>query len=324
MQHRAYPPIGEMVDVGGYRLHWHQQGHGAPVVVMDAGLGSSSILYTCIQPMVATFATAWAYDRAGYGWSDHAPRFIPRTSRQLVQELRLLLHKTNTPPPYVLVGNSFGAINVLLYAGLYPEEVAGVVLIDPIHPNMYEQIPYLPSTRSVARLGKMLRSLARWGVMYWVAPLIWNSLIPEIRNLPKEAQRAYKSFIIRSKGYATFWREAIVGDESLGQLRQVGYNLGDKPFIVLFGGKLWSDEESHWLIRPPMKAAARDLGAELVKASTRGELRVVKGAYHTMQVDHPEIVVGAIREVVEGVRGESVLPIGPSISIIEDPSLADD
>lgn len=323
MQHPSYPPPGDLIDIGGYRLHWHVQGQGSPTVVMDAGLGSSSVLYMRIQPMIAEFTTAWAYDRAGYGWSDPAPRYIPRTSRQLVQELKLLLTKTRTTPPYVLVGNSFGAINVLLYTALHPEEVAGVVLIDPIHPRMYEHMPYLPSTRTVARLGMTMRRLARWGVMYWLAPLLWNSLIPKIDNLPVDGQNAYRAFITRSKGYQTWWREAMAGDESLGQLRYLGYNLGDKPFLVLFGGKLWSEEEKHWFITPRMKQAAQMLGKDLVATSSRGELRIVKGAYHTMQVDHPEIVVDAIREVVETVRGEAPVPTGDvAISVVESSSTA--
>jgi len=274
---------------------------------MDAGLGSSSVLYMRIQPMIAEFTTALSYDRAGYGWSDPAPPYISRTSRQLVQELKLLLTKTQTKPPYVLVANSFGAINVLLYAALHPDEVAGLVLIDPIHPRMYEDMPYLPSTRAVARLGMTMRRLARWGVMYWLAPLLWNSLIPKIENLPVDGQNAYKSFITRSKGYNTWWREAMAGDESLGQLRHLGCNLGDKPFVVLLGGKLWSDEERHLFLTPKMKADARALGYQLATNSTQGELRIVKGAYHTMQIDQPQVVVDAIREVVQAVKNNKTL-----------------
>jgi pimeloyl-ACP methyl ester carboxylesterase len=200
MKHREFPPLGDLTDIGGYRLHWHSQGSGTPTVVLDAGLGGSSVLYTGIQPMIAEFATAWAYDRAGYGWSDPAPRHIPRTSRQLVQELRLLLNKTGFKPPYVMVANSFGAINVLLYAALHPEEVAGMVLIDPIHHEMYDHMPYLPSTRTIARLGKVLRRLARWGVLYWLAPMIWDSLIPHVDNLPPHASQAHRTLLPVPKG----------------------------------------------------------------------------------------------------------------------------
>jgi pimeloyl-ACP methyl ester carboxylesterase len=172
---------------------------------------------------------------------------------------------------------------------------------------MYEHMPYLPSPTAVARLGTLMKRLARWGIMYWVAPALWNSLIPQIKNLPPDARTAYKSFITRSKGYITWWREAMAARESLNQLRYLGIHLGDKPFLVLFGGTLWSEEERHWLITPQMKADARALAAEMVKASTRGELRIVRGASHTMQVDQPDIVADAIREVVEIVGDKSSL-----------------
>ena len=130
---RRFPPPGQMVDVGGHRLHICCTGRGGPTVVMDSGFPGTSLSWTFVQPEVAKFTSACSYDRAGLGWSDAGP--MPRTSRQIVEELHALLLNARADEPYVLVGHSFGTFTVRLYASSYPAEVAGIVLLDPIHPS---------------------------------------------------------------------------------------------------------------------------------------------------------------------------------------------
>src|SRR5688500_6640157 len=120
------PPPGTLIDVGGYRLHFQIAVTGQPAVIMDSGLGATSILFAVVLPAVARFTHACAFDRAGYPWSDPAPPDVPRTSAQIVAELRIALQKAEIPPPYILVGLSFGGINMLTYALNYPDEVAGL------------------------------------------------------------------------------------------------------------------------------------------------------------------------------------------------------
>jgi pimeloyl-ACP methyl ester carboxylesterase len=119
--------------VGGYRLHLHCSGAGFPVVVFDAALGGSSISWTLVQPRIAALTRACAYDRAGFGWSDAGP--MPRTAGLIARELLALLDRAGEPPPYVLVGHSFGALVVRLFAARHPELTAGLVFVDPAHPE---------------------------------------------------------------------------------------------------------------------------------------------------------------------------------------------
>src|SRR5919107_3161482 len=124
-----YPAPGELVDVGGYSLHLYCTGEpGAPAVVMDSGLGGTVLDWQLVQPEVAKFARVCTYDRAGMGWSERGAQ--PRTSQQFVQELHALLTNAGVEGPYVLVGQSLGGVNVQLYASQYPDEVAGMVLVD--------------------------------------------------------------------------------------------------------------------------------------------------------------------------------------------------
>src|SRR5512143_3556592 len=104
-------PPGRLFDVGGYKLHLWCQGSGSPTVILDSGLSGNSLLWACALPLISRQTQAVAFDRAGYAWSDSAPDGVPRTSLQIVNELRIALAGAGVPPPYILVGHSLGAIN---------------------------------------------------------------------------------------------------------------------------------------------------------------------------------------------------------------------
>ena len=101
-----YPAPGQMIGVGGYRLHINCTGTGSPTVVIEAGLGEPSLMWALVQPQVSTTTRVCAYDRAGLGWSDKSPK--PRTAEIMVEELHTLLKNANIPGPYVMVGHSTG------------------------------------------------------------------------------------------------------------------------------------------------------------------------------------------------------------------------
>src|SRR5215213_11997753 len=139
---RAYPPPGEMVAVGGYSLHINCVGQGSPTVILDAGLGEFSAQWVRVQRKVSDTTRVCAYDRAGMGWSEMGPE--PRDARQISSELHALLKGAGTEGPYVLVGHSYGGLYMQTYAARYPEEVAGMALVDSSQPD---QFSYQPVTR---------------------------------------------------------------------------------------------------------------------------------------------------------------------------------
>lgn len=127
-------PVGRLVDIGGgQRLHVIQEGQGAPTVVFEAGTGDCSFIWQMVQRRAATFTATVSYDRAGYGWSDPSAR--PRTLRQVAFELHLLLKNSSCKPPYILVGQSYGGFVVRTFAARFPDDTAGVVLVDSMHEN---------------------------------------------------------------------------------------------------------------------------------------------------------------------------------------------
>ncbi|MBI1790320.1 MAG: alpha/beta fold hydrolase, partial [Acidobacteria bacterium] len=126
---RRYPPPGRIVE----GMHLRVEGAGDPTVVLEAGIAATSLSWSRVQPEVAKFARVLSYDRAGLGWS--GPASGPRTVDRLVAELRQLLAGAGLPGPYVLVGHSFGGLVARAFAARYPDEVAGLVLVDPVHPR---------------------------------------------------------------------------------------------------------------------------------------------------------------------------------------------
>jgi pimeloyl-ACP methyl ester carboxylesterase len=141
----AHAAQGHKVDIGGYRLRLHCAGQGSPVVVMDSGLGDTMETWADVWPDVKEFTRVCVYDRAGLGKSDEGP--VPRTSQRIADELHGLLGMARVPAPYLLVGHSFGGLNVRLFAAEHPDQVAGLVLVEATH----EDYP---------RREKELRSLA--------------------------------------------------------------------------------------------------------------------------------------------------------------------
>src|SRR5918993_1702786 len=142
---RAYPPPGQMVGVGGHSLHINCVGRGSPAVVLDAGSGGFSAHWVRVQREVSGTTRVCAYDRAGMGWSEMGPQ--PRDARQITSELHTLLKGANIEGPYVLVGHSFGGMYMQTYAARYPEEVAGVALVDSsTDPDQFSQRPEAPES----------------------------------------------------------------------------------------------------------------------------------------------------------------------------------
>jgi pimeloyl-ACP methyl ester carboxylesterase len=133
---KIHPPPGRLIDVGTHRLHVLEKGQGSPTIVLEAGLMSTVLSWSEIQRTLARSYRVVSYDRAGLGWSDLGP--MPRTSERMVTELHTLLERAAIPPPYVLVGHSFGGLTMPLFAARYPQEAAGVVLVDPVTPGRME------------------------------------------------------------------------------------------------------------------------------------------------------------------------------------------
>jgi pimeloyl-ACP methyl ester carboxylesterase len=247
---RNYPPPGKMVDVGGYRLHINTLGentHPGPTVVLESGLGCNSLDWALVQPKIAKFARVCSYDRSGSGWSDESS--LERTSQNIVEELHTLLHTAGIPEPYVLVGHSFGGINVRLYTSRYPKEVAGVILVDSSHEDQLQKLPSWPD-------GLLEKYVWNRDMMpFWASVGLTRCLShfsqfqTNVEFFPPDIQKMYLAESNTTKFFRTVSSEASKFKESLQQLKNDGGFLGKRPLIVLSAGNSPSKNRNRMLSR---------------------------------------------------------------------------
>ena len=272
----ATPPPGHLVDIGGYRLHLWCTGNGAPAVILDTGLGGSTVGWGFVQPDVARFTRVCSYDRAGMGYSDPGPS--PRTARQIASELVRLLDRSGMGP-VVLVGASIAGFNVRVFASDHPERAAGLVLVDASHEADAHEVP------SMARFVPVLSTLG-------VLRLLGASFGERVESLPPSVQRYAKATSFRSAGYQAAADEIIHIEESVSEVRSSRRQL-TIPVVVVTGAR---GANENW----------RKLQHDLTSLSERGCLMIARQSGHVVQVDQPEVVVDAIRGVVETARGHDV------------------
>lgn len=299
---RKYPATGRLVDVGGYRLHVIIRGEGGPTVVMDAGLAHVSAVWSFVQPEVATFTRVCTVDRAGHAWSDHGP--LPRTSRQICQELHALLTNASIEGPYVLVGHSFGGLNMYIYASMYPEEVAGLVLLDALSRDINLHTPREFGYFIVANRLKyfVFSRLTRLGVARLYLRVKGVDAAQDfIVHLPLELRYATIAGYLRKTFVAAAGESASLR-ASVEQAR-LAQPLRDIPLVVVAHGipEMFVGNMS------PAEAAQAEqrwqkMQAELAGLSPSGKYMIAEKSGHKIHIDQPELVVEVIRQVVEAAR----------------------
>lgn len=279
----ATQPPGQLVDVGGHRLHIWCIGSGMPAVILDSGLGGTAFDWADVQPEVAKYTQVCSYDRAGMGYSDPGP--TPRTSVRIANELLELLKRSSISTPVVLVGASFGGFNVRIFASEYSDRVAGLVLVDARHEDESARsaaagLP--PEEPWYAMLVPVAGSLG-------ILRLMGITLGPPPAFTPPSVRSFVSATAYRTSRYATMANELIHAQESMAQVRQ-SRRLLSIPVIVLSAGR-----------RPPGRGAEiqLELQRDQAKLSSRSCLVIAERSGHVIAHDQPELLVNSIRAVID-------------------------
>ncbi|HEY2465500.1 MAG TPA: alpha/beta hydrolase [Steroidobacteraceae bacterium] len=296
---KEYPAQGRLVDIGGRHMQIDCRGSGAPIVVFEAGLDTmGSLSWSKVHDAIAATTRACAYSRAGIMWSE------PRTGKfepdNEARDLHALLLGAGERAPFVMVGHSLGGPYIMNFTRLYPQDVAGLVFVDASHPDQVGRMTQVAGKKMDAgmTLFKVASALSWTGIPRLVAV---NSENPSIPANAKHAEDAYAS---SSLGSALQELESL--DATLaaaGQLRQ----LDDRPIVVLTATKPYPAAMLKAMQMTTQQGAQiqavwRDMHNEEASWSHHSRHELVPDATHYIQFDRPDVVIAAVREVVNDVR----------------------
>lgn len=304
-----YVDGGDLVRVEGpRRIHLHCEGQGGPTVVFTAGLGAWSATWAKVQPVVAKANRTCAWDRAGFGLSDGDPR-APQTVSRTTDDLERALAAHGARGPYVLVGHSAGAYEVLTFADRRRADIAGIVLVDPARPDdLARETAAGPKAAAADRAylaaeAQRLRDCAAGVESGRVATGAPSP--PCFRYFPEIPTRvqAVLARLDADPGRLRTQASAYEAYEPNGEeVMRADRRYGDLPLIVLSAGApgLWAPEakDEH----PALLADWADSHRSLAALSSRGERRVADGAGHLIQLEAPDAVVAAVRDVIQASR----------------------
>jgi len=304
------------VSVGDHRLHIRCDGEGGPPVIFDAALGGSSLSWSLVHPAVARLTRACSYDRAGFGWSDAGP--LPRTAGRIADELHELLRAAAVPPPYVLVGHSYGGLVMRLYASRHPNDVAGLVLIEPAIPEEWtnptdEQRALIArgvrlcgygATAARRGLAQLVSGLVRFGALRPARLVVGlvsrgglrrqdEGILAPIWKLPPEVRGVLREMWTQPKFFEALGSQIDTICESAGAVMSAGpADYDDLPLTVLSSAR--SGEQR-------LKA-----DSALARRSTRGRHMLAAESGHWIPLDAPQVVIDAITKMVEEIRSVGV------------------
>ena len=313
------PPPGRLVDIGnGRRLHIHcagarRAGFQPAAVIFEAGIAASSLSWSRVQPRVAGFAHACSYDRAGLAWSDAIPGAVSASS--LAAQLHALLTASAIPPPYVLVGHSYGSFVVRAFARANRAEVAGMVLVDPIYPS--EWLAMTPGQRRrlsggvfLSRVGALLSAVgfvrlclsllaagstavpSRVSRMFGSdAAQTLNRLVGEVQKLPREAWPAVAAHWSQPRCFLSMARHLAGLPRSAREIAAMD-DLGDLPLVVITAAS--------------QREACRAEHARIAALSSRGRHVIASVGGHWIHLDEPELIAQAVRDVMELSRPDAI------------------
>jgi pimeloyl-ACP methyl ester carboxylesterase len=278
----AHPMPGRLVDVGDHRLHLHCTGSGGPTVVLQPGGGGASSDLGWIAPAVAHDTRVCVYDRAGHGWSDAVD--VSQDGERIAADLHALLHRANVPGPYVLAGHSFGGLYTLRFAARFPNEVAGMVLLDSTAPKPGPARHDPAAYDVVDRVAGLAAAASHLGLARLVAQGSYSDLPPAAR----EDARATGS---TARYLGSSIEEYLKADAAMQQASALT-GFGAKPLMVVTADEAISDRS--W-------QAEQD---RLAGLSTDSVHRHVAATHESLVYDETDAAAAsrAIRDVVAAVR----------------------
>jgi pimeloyl-ACP methyl ester carboxylesterase len=285
-----YAPPGQLVQVGATKLHLYCVGDGSPTVVVDTGLGESALEWLPVQQRVLHQARFCLYDRAGYGWSELGA--LPRYSSRIVNELYTLLLQAGEKGPFVLVGHSYGGMNMQLFARRYSYLVAGLVLVDSSSAEQIGRLS-LPVLDSVDNFHPLTVGgiATREIVAKPIVPMGFDDDGPGVLAL---------IMMSRTHTMRTVANEYINFKASAAQLALNRGHIPNVPLVVLSRGRLEDGGDPTWA--HGNENMWRVLQDDLVHLTPRAAHIIATQSGHAIHLEQPDLVADAITMVLDFAR----------------------
>ncbi|MDB5475859.1 MAG: hypothetical protein JWP49_1370 [Phenylobacterium sp.] len=298
-------PLAKAPD--GRRLRYYCLGKGSPTVVLEAGLGSGAWSWRTIQTEMAKTTRVCSYDRAGYGLSDEAKD--SRDIDAIAADLGAMVKAVGAGKPVVLVAHSLGGPIVRQYAYHHPQEVAGLVLVDPSGDHQVERFSALgPEFTKLAAAGndptRKCLALTEQGPIAFGTPDYVRCVGPVPLDMPPELSRfhvAYGQSPIHYRAILAEYDNAL-SPASGAEADKARHPLGATPMIILSAGKLTSGPGLSAEDQVKITLLWRQMHWEMTGLSTQARRRFVEGSGHAIQFDRPQAVIDAVGEVVAETR----------------------
>jgi pimeloyl-ACP methyl ester carboxylesterase len=313
-----------LVDIGGRRLNIICTGAGSPTVILEAGLVADSSAWRLVQPAVSRGTRVCSYDRAGLGFSD--PAGPPRDAAAIVRDLHALLRGAGIAPPYVLVGWSSGGLYTRLYQYRYPNEVVGLVEVDPDSEfdvldddaKIVSAVMHKPRQWFDQQVNDWFKqydncavNVSRGTCAFFPGELASYRRRLRAAGCPTISRAACAIAEIRGEhlAQASLWRDEALeleaSDKSVAEIRAAERPYGNLPLIVLTDSENDDVDNSGPISVAAQRAmwAAKDAAEEhIARLSSVGAHFVVANSPHAIQLYHPSVVISAIDEVVDQAR----------------------
>ena len=291
---RNYPPPGQLYTVNGHQMHLVCKGQGSPTVILQAGGVADSLWWYWVQNQVAEGHRVCAYDRPGMGWSE--PAAGSRDALTIAEELHTLLQEADVPGPYIMAGHSHGATLTRIYAKQYPDDIAGIVLVDSsvlIPDHFADQAEFEKWKAQWSGLKPLVDIMTRIGLSRLLAPGTFQAY-----GYPADVAAELGALQSRNQVFDTDFAEFVTANDKLTEAASAAYDLGDLPMTVLWA----RDSLDAFDSRIEGFAAGRE---KIANASSNSTVQVIDGATHGSILGnegHAQQVSDAILKMIQNMN----------------------
>lgn len=296
---RQHPPPGQLIDVGGHKLHLYCTGKGSPTVILEAMGVGWSVYWSKVQPEITKVTRVCSYDRAGFGWSESGP--LPRTGRRMADELHQLLKRGGISGPYILVGHSLGGFIVRLYRHAHPNDIVGMVLVDAGHERQFEQDEFHKFVASGATVFPMIQAMTTVGLTRLLTS--FGLVPPLIEEQEKQVSADTRAMLrvgwLQTRYFTTLTDEGAALPETTDQVLYARL-LGNLPLIVLTAtGPMWWPDLPTNVDQLKFHQMWLKLQTDLTRLSTNRRQLFADRSSHFINFDQPELINSAILQMLD-------------------------